>query len=352
MAVQYEEALKKDIASKKPASSYLLFGDDGFLKKSYMDKLINISYDGDAFFNLQKFEGECDLQDVYNAVQQLPMMADRKCVVLADYDFEKASAEDFNRLCELLESQHEECVLLLRFDSVEVDAKRSSKAKKLIAAAEKSGGKAICLDHKKPAELTKVLIDGAAKRGAKMDAVTARYLIETCGADLSTLKNELDKLCFYTKGSNIDKTVVDKVCVKSVEESVYDLTKKIFEGNPTAALEMLDGLFFMRLEPMIILHTISSSYVDLYRMSAAKKSGKSISAVSETFGYRGREFVLERAAKDLKAFDDKKLNLSLIALITADKALKSTGSEPRIVLEQLIIRLIYIILKGETVDKA
>ncbi len=352
MAIQYEEALKKDISSKKPASTYILFGDDGFLKKSYADKIINISFDGDPFFNLQRFEGECNLQDVYNAVEQFPMMADSKCVVLTDYDFEKASKEDFDKLCELLESQHDECVFLVRFDSIEVDIKRSGKAKKLIACAEKSGGKVIRLDHKRPAELTKVLTDGALKRGCKMDANTARYLIETCGTDLSTLKNELDKLCFYVKKGTIDKSVVDMVSVKSVEESVYNLTKKIFDGNPSAALDMLDGLFFMRLEPMIILHTVASSYIDLYRISAAKKSGKSINAVSDAFGYKGKEFVLERAAADLKRFDSKRLLLSFEALITADKALKSTGSEPRVVLEQLIIRLIYIILKGEAVDKA
>ena len=34
MAVLYEEALKKDISSKNLANTYILFGDDLFLKKS------------------------------------------------------------------------------------------------------------------------------------------------------------------------------------------------------------------------------------------------------------------------------------------------------------------------------
>ena len=185
-----------------------------------------------------------------------------------------------------------------------------------------------------------------------MDSATANYLIETCGTDLNTLKNELDKLCFYTKKGVIDKATVDNVSVKSVEESVYNLTKEIFAGNPTGALHLLDGLLFMRLEPMIILHTISSSYVDLYRIAAAKKSGKGINAVAETFNYGNRAFTLDRISKELRLFDDKKLQLSFEALINADVSLKTTGSEPRIVLEQLIIRLIYIIVKGEAVDKA
>lgn len=352
MAILYEDALKKDISSKKLANTYLLFGDDSFLKKNYFDKLSKMAFDGDEFFNLQKFEGNCDLQDVYNAVEQFPMMADSKCVCLTDYDYEKADKTDFERLCSLLESSHDECVLIVRFDSLEFDAMRNSKAKFIVSSVEKSGGKVIRLDHKKPAELVKVLTDGATKRGSKMDSNTARYMIETCGSDLNTLKNELDKLCFYKKGGVIDKATVDLVAVKSVEESVFDLTREIFAGNPSSALDMLDCLLFMRIEPMVILYTVSSSYVDLYRVKSAKKVGKNITAVAEQFGYpKNRTFVLERCLQTLDKFDDHKLHLSLKALSNADLALKSTGSEPRTVLEQLIVRLIYIIVKGESVDK-
>ncbi|MBE6733319.1 MAG: DNA polymerase III subunit delta [Ruminococcaceae bacterium] len=351
MAILFEDALKKDISSKKLSKTYLIFGDDSFLKKSYADKLSAIAYDGDEFFNLQKFEGNSNLQDVYNAVEQLPMMADSKCVCLTDFDFEKASKEDFDRLCTLLESSHDECVFILRFDNVECDAQHSTKFKSLIAATEKSDGKVIRLDHKKPVELIKVLTDGAVKRGAKMDSNTARYMVEICGSDLNTLKNELDKLCFYKKGEVIDKKTVDSVAVKSVEESVFELTKEIFNCNPTAALSLLDSLFFMRIEAIIILHTISSSYVDLYRLKTAKKIGKGISYVSEQFNYGKREFVLKRALSVIDKFDDNRLELSIKALKDADTALKTAGADERIVMEQLVIKLIYIIVKGEAVDK-
>lgn len=351
MAILFEDALKKDITSKTLAKTYLIFGDDSFLKKSYADKLTALAYDGDEFFNLQKFEGNCDLQDVYNAVEQFPMMADSKCVCLTDYDFEKADKEDFNRLCALLESRHEECVFILRFDNIECDFQHSSKFKSLVASTEKSGGKIIRLDHKKPAELVKVLTDGATKRGAKLDSNTARYIIEQCGSDLNTLKNELDKLCFYKKGGVIDKKTVDEVSIKSIEESVFKLTKEIFNCNPTSALSMLDSLFFMRVEAIVILHIISSSYVDIYRLKSAKNIGKGIPFVTQNFNYGKRDFVLKDILPVVDKFDNKRLEFSIKALIDADAALKTTGTNERIVMEQLIIRLIYIIVKGEAVDK-
>lgn len=351
MAVIYEEALNAEITKGGISPVYLLFGDDPFLKKYYADKISERSYDGDPFFNLCKFGGEADLQEVYDAVTQLPMMADKKCVVLTDYDFEHASKSELDKLCSLIGEVGEECVLVMRFDSVEVDEKRSAKAKKLISAAEKAGGKAVRLDHRRPTQLVKMLTDGAAKRGCKMEQTAARYMIESVGEDISTLKNELDKLCGFVNGGVIDREVIDRICIKSVEASVYDYMKEVLACNLEAALRLLDGLFYMRIEPMIILHTASSSVIDIYRVYAAAASGVSVAQVAKEFGYKNRAFVLDKAAAHLKKLDRKRIGLCFDALLRADKELKSFGLEPRYVLEQMTVRLVYIILKGEAVDQ-
>ncbi len=350
MPVIFEDALSTELSKGNIAPVYLLFGDDSYLKKFYADKISDKSYDGDPFFNFCKFEGDVDLQQVYDAVVQMPMMADRKCVTLTDYDYEHAPKSDFDKLCTLLSETNDDCVFVLRFDSLEFDYKRGAKAKKIVAAAEKGGGRAVCLDHRKPAQLVKMLTDGAAKRKCRMDSIVARYVIETVGDDISTLKNELEKLCSFVSGGVIDKPTVDVICVKSVEASVYDYMKQVLACNLEEALRLLDGLFFMRIEPMIILHTAASSYVDIYRVHAAKKSGAAIPQIAKDFGYKNRAFVLERAAADLKKLDSKRIALGFEALLDAEKGLKSTGLDPRVVLEQLTVRLVYIIIKGESVD--
>lgn len=350
MAVIFEDSIKRDIAKKELAPVYLLFGDDTFLKKHYCDSISALTADKDDIFNYQRFEGGSALQDVYDAVTQLPMMSDKKCVILSDCDYEHIGKTDFDKLASLLSDSVPSTVFIVVFDNIEFDYKKNSKAKKLVSAAEKGGGKAVCLDHRKPAELVKMMSDGALKRGCKMDSATSRYLIETAGQDMSTLKNELDKLCLYSNGKEITKQTVDLVSVKTIEASVYNLTREIIACRADAALNIIDELFFMRIEPMIILHTVSSSYVDMYRIYAAKAAGSNISDVSKQFGYRGREFVLERAAANLRKFDFNKLMLSFNALLDADKRLKSVSADARTVLEQLCIRLIYIISKGESVD--
>ncbi len=350
MAIVFEEALKKNIAKGELLPAYILFGEDAFLKKQYTEKILKKITEPDDVFNCCRFGADCSLQDLYDAVMQLPFMADKKYVELCDFDFEKAAKSELDRLCALLEDLPDSVVFVLRFDSVDFDSKKSAKFKRLVSSAEKGKGMAVRLDHRKLPELVKMLCDGAAKRGNKMEPAVARYLVENSSDDINTLKNELDKLCAFSPKGEITKQTVDEVCVKTVEASVYNLSKAITSCDINSSLKILDELFFMRIEPMIILHTVSSTFVDMQRVSAAKAQGLGISAVAETFGYKGREFVLEKAATSARKIDAKRLGLCLNALVNADNALKSFGAEPRIILEQLIIRLIYIIAKGDTVD--
>ena len=350
MAIVYEDNLKRNISSAKSVPVYILFGEDGYLKKNYTDKISERIADSDDVFNYQRFEDDCDLQEVYDSVSQLPVMSDKKCVILIDYDFEHCSKQDLEKLYALTADTNDTSVLIILFDNIEIDYKKSAKFKKLDPCAEKGGGMAVLLNHRREAELVKMLTDGAAKRGCRFETSAARYLVETAGNDINILKNELDKLCNYIPNGNISKSTVDLVCIKTVEASVYNLSKQIIDCNIEVSLKTLDELFFMRIEPVIILYTISSTYVDMYRIYSGQKSGKSISVIAETFGYKGREFVLDRANRDLKRFNFKKLALSLEALLQADKLIKSFGNDARIVLEQLIVRLVYIIVKGEAVD--
>ncbi len=345
-----EELLSKNISSGNLSCVYMIFGDDAYLKNYYANKIIDGSFEGDPFFNLQKFEENADLQDVYDAINQFPMMADKKCVVLSDYDFEGCSSKDFEKLCAIVEECVSGCTLVIKFDSVEVDDRKSSKAKKLIAAVEKAGGCVARVDHRNAAKLYKMLIDGAKKRNCTLTEVGARYLIENVGEDIYIIKNELDKLCSFVKEGNIDKETIDKVCSKTVESSVYDYIKEILACNVTGAMKLLDDMFYMHVEPMAILYNASSAYVDMYRVLAAKRENINLGSVAKEFVYKNKAFLLDKAANNLRKFDDKKLALSFDALLKADSDLKGYGKNPRTVLEQLTVKLIYIIAKGEKVD--
>lgn len=351
MPIIKESELKNTLKIEKLLPVYILFGRDSYLKKLYSDKILKLITTPDDVFNYNKFETGCDLQEVAVAVDQMPFMADKKFVEVCDFDFEHASKSDLDRLNQILKEAPDSAVLILRFDGIEVDPK-SAKFKSMVESAAKSGGVAVDLGFRTKNELSKMLTDAAAKRGSVMDRSVADYLIELAGDDINTLSNEITKLCSFKKGEKITRETVDLVSVKTVEASVFKLADFILNSDATAAVKLLDELLFMRIEPIVILATVSSVYIDMMRVYTAKSAGQGIKEVAEIYpAYKSKMFVLEKAARQLgKNFDAKKLHLSLMALKDADEKLKSVKIEPRIILEALIIKLIYIMAKGESID--
>lgn len=351
MAVM-NEAIFKNVVLKGEKNAYIIFGEDDFLKKQYVEKITSKITEAEDIFNYQKFGNDSDLQEVYDAVMQLPMMADKKCVILCDYDFEKAAKDDFEKLCSLFSEVPESSVFILWFDVFKFDYKKSAKFIALSNACEKANGAVANITHRTVAELEKMLTNGALKRGCKMSSSVARRLIELSGDDINTLKNELEKLCLFAKSGEITAEMVENVAVRTVESEIFGLSNHIFACNITAAMKSLDELFFDRVDAIVILSTVSSVFVDIYRVYTGKNAGLKVSQIAEEFSYGKKTFMLERAEKHLNKLSFKQICLSFEALREADRLIKSYSLDEKTILEQLVIRLIYIIAKGEAIDKS
>ena len=87
MAEITEKELKKQIANGMFSPVYLLYGEEAFLKQYYAGLIAEKSVaKGFETFNLHKLEGkETSLDEIADAAEQLPMMAERTCVLVRDF---------------------------------------------------------------------------------------------------------------------------------------------------------------------------------------------------------------------------------------------------------------------------
>ena len=353
MTLCNESHIKNDIKLGAFAPCYIIIGNDGYLKKQNCGSIVNALVDTDDIFNFQKFSWDCSLQEVYDAKEQLPLMSDKKCVVVQDYDFKDCKADDFEKLLKICGEKSDDCVVVLYFDAVEIDVKKPhERFKKLADATEKIGGRVVLINHRQTGELVRMIIGACEKRGCSVTGDVARFIVEYVSDDIETIKNEIEKLCAYKKNGNIDKETVKKVSIKNIEQSIYELAGKIFAKDVSGALTILDELLYMRIKPIALLTSISSVYVDMMRVYAAKKAQLPPSNVVKDFDYGNRDFLVTRAAKRVSGFTEKQIKLSLEELLRADSKLKGFSGEDRVVLEETIVRLSYIASKGESIDKA
>lgn len=339
-----EALLKQHLQSGDFTPLYVLYGEETYLTAHYAKQLAQKAAGDDTFgdFNRLSLDGqECNWETIADAVEALPLMAERKSVCVRELDV--TSATVYDRLMALLAALPAHCVLILWY-AHPLDSRKSNKWKAFLTTAEKVG---TCVDFERrtAAELARMLCAGAARRNCKLSPAAANKMVEQCGNDLSLLLNELEKLCAVANEQEITPQLVELVVTRQLSARVYDLSKAIFKGDYRTAYTILHRLFASREEPVSILAVLSGAFVDLYRVKTAVSAGVAATDLANTFGYRGREFVLRNATTDCQRWDIVRLRQCLDLLAQADTRMKGSRTAPRVILEQTVASLI-VLAKG------
>ena len=338
-----EAELRKQIEKSEFQKLYFLYGEEKYLIDSYARRLIKkAGAEGPGDFNLQKFDGgDTGVDEIAEAAEALPVMAERKCVAVSNLDAGALRGSEAAKLWELLGDLPETCVLVVYNLSFDFDERRDKNWKKFLAEANKAGA-TVAFRRLSEAQLEKIVCSGAEKRGCSITRRNAERMISLCGGDLQTVRNELEKLCAYTGSGEIAEREVDLLTVRNLEARVFDLSKAILSGNGDRAYTILGQLFYQNEEPVAILAVLSGAYLDLYRVKTALQSGYTALEPAKYFDYARKEFRLKNAGYEAKRYSDEMLRQSLGALLEADTALKSARGDRRLILEKLIAQLIWI----------
>lgn len=337
MASFDEKGLRKHIKEKSFFPLYLFFGDESYLKAHYVNLLVQSAVDK-AFesLNLDRFDGkEADLRTIFDRALTLPMLSERRAVVVENFKLESLTEKDAKALSASFEELSESTVLIFLQSG---DSFNKKNGKKAIALFEKFG--AVCeLNRRKGSDLFKPLISSAAKQGTVLSLQMAQYLVSCVGDDFNALSNELSKVCSYAGSGEITKQHIDAVAVKTVDAKVSALTRALISGNFEKAYDILDSLITLKTEPNYILGSIIGTYVDMYRAKVACQCTGTAQPLAPLFNYKGREFALNYAARDAAKIELSALRACLDELNKADAKLKSSTAAQTLVIEQLMVKL-------------
>ena len=345
MANYGEKELKAHIKSKEFYPIYLICGDEDYLKKTYTDMIASKNVEP-AFesFNLQKFEGKgLDLADVFEQASIMPMMSDKRCLIVEDYKLEGANDKDISHITAYVESCPETSIVIFVQKNPEFSLTKAKKAADIIA---KYG--AVCTLNKRTGnDLIKPLISSANKQNCVLSTQMANYLVSQVGDDFNVLINELHKVCGYAAGE-ITKAHIDAVAVKTDDVKIYYLTKALMQKDFDQAYKVLHTLLKQKVEAQYILGTIISTYVDMYRAKVSLFCGERADVLSADFAYRNTAFRLTNAARDASRMDLPTIRKCLEVLSEADMRLKKSYDNDVIVLEQLMVKL-FLVSNGEKI---
>ncbi|MBR5774076.1 MAG: DNA polymerase III subunit delta [Clostridia bacterium] len=341
MATIDERELKQSIRSGEYSNVYFVRGEEEYLKRVSVDLLLKTFADGGESFDFKKFDGkEVSLDSILAAAESFPFMSEYSCLLVTDFAFESLTDGELNQLKELVSDMPESCVLIFwQFSQVTGKAKNQNAIIKLI---EKHGTVVEC-KIKTTAELKKIVGAGIVKRGCTVSDYTLGYIIETVGDDLYQLLSETEKLTAFCAGGEVTTQAVDKLCTRSIDSNAFDVTRALVAGNSDKAFAALNEIFALREEPIKILGAIVMTYADMYRVKIATQTTGSYASLAEIYpAYKGKDFRLKNAARNAASMTVEQLRRALDELARADELLKTSKMDGRLVIEELIVRLLMI----------
>ena len=344
MVCTSEKELSKLLKGVPPPGVYLLYGSDSSLVQRYAALLAEKAAGKDSLFDTERIDGKkLDFDHLYDSVLTLPVLAQRRCVLVDDPDIDRLTAVELDKLMQILPETGETTLLVLAVRQSPFLPKKSQKCKKVLAAADKYG--VVCeLGERSEADLVKFVQQRCQAAGCTIAPETAQLLVQRTTGELLAVQNEADKVIAFTGQGEVLPETVQRLVSATVEAEVYSLSKAVFAGDYARAMQLLDALFYLREPAVNILFALASGVIDLYRAKAAVFAGVDSAAAAAAFGYHGREFVLSNAMRDSKKLPLGFLKAALEVLDQADSQLKGSPLDETVVLQRAVTEL-FLLLK-------
>jgi DNA polymerase-3 subunit delta len=313
-------------------SAYAVFGDDSYLIRESIKALVRAVFPGEeSDATISRFAGATTaLAAVLDEVRTLPFFSRQRLVIVEEADpFISKYRKELEAFVE-----HPRGPGILLFQSKQWLA--TTNLAKLVNKI----GLSIDCSGPREAELAGWLIQLARTRDdAKLDADAARLLVELVGPEAGILAAEVEKLAVYAGDSKrIERQDVAKLVGAGRVETIWKALDAATTGQGRVALEHLDNVLAAGEHPVGLLAAMSSSLLKLHHAGQLRTARVNLDEACRIAGIP--VFAAEKTRRQHAHLGPSRVDQLPTWLLQADLDLKGGSSlEPRVVLEQLLIRL-------------
>ena len=329
------QKLKKDLMAGEPGRLYLFHGEETYLRDHYLGRLREMILSGGmGEFNLHELAGkDATPHALEEAVDCLPMMAQRTLIQVTDLDLFKAGEKDREAYIQILSQLPEYVCLVFVYDLI--DYKGDARTK--LAAALKEHGTVVNFIRQDQGDL----VDWVRRRfkalGKEIDSRLALELIFLCGDLMTNLIGEIEKVGAYAKGPRITRADIDAVATPQLDAVVFRMTDAIGEKNFDRAMAVLGELFQMQEPPIKIMWSLGRQMRQLYSARLALDQGRGTSYVAGLWGIK--PYPADKLMTSARRFSLPWCRRAVIRCGQTDLAMKSTGQDGRELLTGLLLEL-------------
>ena len=306
------QKLLQDIKKQEFSRIYLLCGEEAYLRKQYRDKMKEALTDTEDTMNHHYFEGkDIRIEEIIDLAETLPFFASRRVIIIENSGwFQKGGDKMADYLSAVSETTF--------FVFVETQIDKRSKLYKAV----KNFGRISEFAHQDEQTLKRWILGMLKKEDKNITAANLQLLLECTGTEMANIKTETEKLLCYTLGkAEITKEDIEEICIKRVQNQIFDMINAIADRNQKRALELYYDLLTLKEPPMRILALIGRQFNYLLQVKELRKKGYSSQIISEKTGLHG--FVVGKYEKQASKFKTGELREALEACVEADENVKT-----------------------------
>lgn len=303
MPIVTQALLRKQLAAADVGPLYMLVGADDAEKASVAAEFSDLVEEDLRAFNVERlYGGEMKVDDLVQASAILPMMAPRRVVIVLEGEKllvpkreGKAADEEQERLEAFIRNPPPHATVI--FVCGPVDRRRRAVKLLLDRAAVVD-----CGTIEDAADAERWVKTRAAREGANLDPGAVRVLVERGGNDIVRLRSGLERVLLYALGQpTVTADDVKQVVAPAPDaQEDFGIANAIRDGDAAAALRQLGAALDAGAIPFVLMGQL--------------------------------RWVAEKAPAP-------RMRDAIEAVFRTDLALKSSGGDPRILLERLVVEL-------------
>ncbi|HTR21240.1 MAG TPA: DNA polymerase III subunit delta [Gemmatimonadales bacterium] len=336
------DALLKHLKRAGPDPVYYLHGEEDVLKDEAVRALVDRALEPAARdFNLDvRAAAELDAETVAALLNTPPMLAERRVVVLRGVEQMRKKSKARDALIEYLRHPSAATVLVLLQnggDPPEADLARAATA--------------VAVERLAPERVSRWVAHTASQRGLTLAPEAALLLVQTAGAELGVLSQELDKLTALTNGRPATAADVSALVGARHGETLQDLIKATLTRHAALAARLVEPVLDQAgMSGVRILSAIGTALLGTALARAELDRGTPHARLPDTIFrhlLKARPYGLDNWkdtsalwAASAEAWTAEELSRALRLALETDRALKTTTvSDEAALLRQLVLYL-------------
>ena len=340
MAKQQEQdqlqKMKTAIRAGQPDRLYVFHGEEMFLLNHYLEQLRKSILDSlTESFNFHRFTNETfEIRDFADAVENLPMMAERTMVQVDDIDLFKLNEEHRNKMAEILGDIPEYCTVVFTYDTT--PWKPDKRLKKLWDVV--SDGTIVEFAKQNQRDLITWIQRHFAAEKKQISPELCAYLIEITDGTMTSLAGEIRKISAFSGADVICKADIDAVTEPVLDAVVFRMTDQLGAGQYGQALQTLQKLLKMQQEPLSILGAIGAHFRKLSTARTLLDHGKNFSELQKLYAPLA-DYPAKKSMDAARRFRPEFCSKAAELILETDRKMKTSLDDPQRLLEMLILQL-------------